>query len=218
MGDMEEANLRLQERFTVTYGDPDYSSFRQLRQGLENGGCGLNGALNPESRMERSQKSPQSMMKELADKFWEMVATVCGRKTCKEPVRKKADAHHQRIPVRLVSGGAREMADDLSIPDCETMQKDELAVTIRDEILKPDVMKKRMLLLTDMEMEAFEHALQKRSGYYPGPEELENLERPYELNYVFIYKDGLVEIPQETVQLYQMINMPEFQKERKEAS
>ena len=70
---MEEANLRLQERFTVTYGDPDYSSFGQLRQGLENGGCGLNGALKPESRMERSQKSPQSMMKELADKFWEMV-------------------------------------------------------------------------------------------------------------------------------------------------
>ena len=64
------------------------------------------------------------------------------------------------------------MADDLAIPDCETMQKDELTATIRDEILKPDVMKKRMLLLTDMEMEAFEHALQKRSGYYPGPEEL----------------------------------------------
>ena len=217
-GDMEEANLRLQERFTVTYGDPDYSSFGQLRQGLENGGCGLNGALKPESRMERIQKSPQSMMKELADKFWEMVESSAEERHVRNQSEKK------RTPTirEFLSGWSleelREMADDLSIPDCETMQKDELAVTIRDEILKPDVMKKRMLLLTDMEMEAFEHALQKRSGYYPGPEELENLERPYELNYVFIYKDGLVEIPQETVQVYQMINTPEFQKERKEAS
>ena len=47
---------------------------------------------------------------------------------------------------------------------------------------------------------------------------MEKLERLYGLHYIFIYADESVEIPQETVQAYQGIDTPEFQKERKEVS
>ena len=215
---MEAANNCLQERFTVTYGDPDYSSFEQLRLSAENGSCGLNGALEPKSRMERSRRSPQSLMKEMVEKFRDILDLYAE----KEQERNRTEKSRMLTIREFLSDWSmeelRELAEDLAVSNAGAMEKEELAGAVRDEILRPEVMEKRMLLLTDGEMEAFEHAMEKREGYYPEPEELNDLERLYELLYVFLYEDGYAEVPQEVAQAYQNINTPEFQRERKEVS
>ena len=216
--DMKTANNRLQERFTVTYGEADYSSFGQLRERLESGSCGLSGVREPEDRLERSRKSARSILKGFADAIQGLAEL--SAKTEREKNREESS----RTPTisEFLSDCSleelEEMAYDLAIPVHEEVEKEELAEAIRDEILKPEVMKQRMLLLTDPEIAAFEHAMEKSGRWCPEPEEMEKLERLYGLHYIFIYADESVEIPQETVQAYQGIDTPEFQKERKEVS
>ena len=108
-----------------------------------------------------------------------------------------------------------EIAEDLQLTNCRSLNKDALAERIRDELLKPGIMARRMLLLSDDEIREFEKAIEKENGYYPGRKELENLEKLYHLLYVMIYRDDYVQVPRETAEIYRKINTPEFQEERR---
>ena len=93
--------------------------------------------------------------------------------------------------------------------------KNSLAEKIRDEILKPEVMAKRMLLLSDAEIREFEKAVAKENGYYPDRKEMENLEKLYNLTYVMLYSDDYAEVPREAAEIYRTINTPAYQEERR---
>jgi hypothetical protein len=109
----------------------------------------------------------------------------------------------------------REMAEDLQISPYKSLNKNGLADKIRDEILKPENMAKRMLLLSDAEISEFEKAAARESGYYPNPAEMKNLERLYDLLYVLLYHDDYAEVPREVAERYRMINTPAYQEKRR---
>ena len=109
----------------------------------------------------------------------------------------------------------REMAEDLHLTRYKSLDKNSLAEKIRDEILKPEVMAKRMLLLSDAEIRGFEKAVAKENGYYPDRNEMENLEKLYNLTYVMLYSDDYAEVPREAAEIYRTINTPAYQEERR---
>ncbi len=108
-----------------------------------------------------------------------------------------------------------EMAEDLELSYYKALNKNSLAERIRDEILKPDVMAKRMLLLSDKEIQEFEEAAAKEKGFYTSREEMDNLEKLYDLAYVMFYSDDYAEVPREAVEIYKKINTPEYQEKRR---
>ena len=85
---------------------------------------------------------------------------------------------------------------------------------MRYEILKPEVMEKRMLLLSDAEIRELEKAIGKENGYYPDRKEVENLEKLYNLTYVILYSNDYAEGPREAAEIYKTINTPAYQEER----
>lgn len=108
-----------------------------------------------------------------------------------------------------------EMAADLKLSHYKAYNKNRLAEIIRDEILKPEIMKKRMLLLSDAEIQEFESAAAKENGFYPTPKEMKNLEKLYDLAYVMFYADDYAEVPKDAAEIYQTINTPAFQEKRR---
>lgn len=107
------------------------------------------------------------------------------------------------------------MAEDLHLTRYKSLNKTGLAEMIRDEVLKPEVMVGRMLLLSDAEMQEFEKAMAMENGYYPDMKEMQNLEKLYDLLYVMFYMDDYVEVPRDVAEVYRTINTPEFQEKRR---
>lgn len=215
--DVDEENQRLRERFFVSYGQADYSSYEELYQQLTAENYGLKGAETPVDRQERSQKSGQSVMQDLADALREMSEMKPEEKCPRDRKEKSRNPDIKEYLSGLTLNELRRMAADLSLSGFSKMKKEELAGALRDELLKPDVMEKRMLLLSDGEIEAFEKVMGKKDGCYPEPDELEKLERLYQLSYLMIYTDSCVEVPREAARTYERINTPEYQKRRREA-
>ena len=106
-----------------------------------------------------------------------------------------------------------EMAADLNLSRCKSLSKDSLAEKIREELLKPEVMQRRMLLLGDEEIQVFEKAMAKKGGFYPNREEMEHLEKLYDLTYVLLYSDDYAEVPKEVEEVYRQFNTPDLPEE-----
>ena len=111
----------------------------------------------------------------------------------------------------------RNMAYGLSIPGYGRMTKKELTEAVRNELLKPAVMEERLQLLSDGEIAAYEHAIREGGRYTPGPEELKQLERFYELGYIILYKNDRAEVPTDAAEAYRRIDTPEFREKRRGA-
>lgn len=157
--DMETVNRRLEQRYPIRYGEPDYRIYQSLKE-----------SRHPDIRaflLEESKKTLQ------------------------------------------------EMAEDLHLTRYKSLNKTGLAEMIRDEVLKPEVMAGRMLLLSDAEMQEFEKAMAMENGYYPDMKEMQNLEKLYDLLYVMFYMDDYVEVPRDVAEVYRTINTPEFQEKRR---
>ena len=156
--DMEIVNRRLEQRYPIRYGEPDYRMYQSLKE-----------SRHPDIRaflLEESKKTLQ------------------------------------------------EMAEDLHLTRYKSLNKTGLAEMIRDEVLKPEVMAGRMLLLSDAEMQEFEKAMAKENGYYPDMKEMQNLEKLYDLLYVMFYMDDYAEVPRDVAEVYRTINTPEYQEKR----
>ena len=109
----------------------------------------------------------------------------------------------------------RQEAKSLNLTRISSLTKGQLAERIKNEILKPEVMEHRMLFLSDEEIGAFEHALEKGCCYLPDYKEQPLLERLYDLLYIVVYWDDYVEVPAEVIRVYEEINTPKFQKKRR---
>lgn len=112
----------------------------------------------------------------------------------------------------------KEIAEELHLRRYKDLKKEELAEKIRNEILQTDTMRRRLLLLDEEEMEAFEEAVQRGCCYRPKKDILDKLETLYDLNYIAIYSDDNVAVPAEVAEVYQKINTPEYRLLRKQVS
>lgn len=97
------------------------------------------------------------------------------------------------------------------------LRKEELAQKLANEILTPSVMARRLITLGDRETAAFEAAM-NRKCFFPTEQEWEDLEAICEMDYISVYEDDYIEVPEEVTTVYSRINCPEFQRSRREES
>ena len=209
--DVEKANQELRGQFQVTYGDPDYRTFGELKQEMKTGSFGLRGAEKPVSRAERNEKSSETKLREFADLLQKHLAE-----------NRNAQERYTRNPemAEIMSSWTKEelksLAEDLELKGYHSLKKDILVCKIKEELLKPSVMERQMLMFSDEEIAAFESVL-KTTGYYPVRKDLELLEGFYNLAYVGIYNDNFAAVPDEVKKIYKKVNTPKFRKKRKRA-
>lgn len=209
--DVEKANQELRGQFQVTYGDPDYRTFDELKQEMKTGSFGLRGAEKPVSRAERNEKSSETKLREFADLLQKHLAE-----------NRNAQERYTRNPemAEIMSSWTEEelksLAEDLELKGYHSLKKDILVGKIKEELLKPSVMERQMMMFSDEEIAAFESVL-KTTGYYPVRKDLELLEGFYNLAYVGIYNDNFAAVPDEVKKVYKKVNTPKFRKKRKRA-
>ena len=209
--DAEKANQELRGQFQVTYGDPDYRTFDELKQEMKTGSFGLRGAEKPVSRAERNEKSSETKLREFADLLQKHLAE-----------NRNAQERYTRNPemAEIMSSWTKEelksLAEDLELKGYHSLKKDILVGKIKEELLKPSVMERQMMMFSDEEIAAFESVL-KTTGYYPVRKDLELLEGFYNLAYVGIYNDNFAAVPDEVKKVYKKVNTPKFRKKRKRA-
>ena len=207
--DVEKANQELRGQFQVTYGDPDYRTFDELKQEMKTGSFGLRGAEKPVSRTERNEKSSETKLREFADLLQKHLAE-----------NRNAQERYTRNPemAEIMSSWTKEelksLAEDLELKGYHSLKKDILVGKIKEELLKPSVMERQMMMFSDEEIAAFESVL-KTTGYYPVRKDLELLEGFYNLAYVGIYNDNFAAVPDEVKKVYKKVNTPKFRKKRK---
>ena len=209
--DVEKANQELRGQFQVTYGDPDYRTFGELKQEMKTGSFGLRGAEKPVSRAERNEKSTETKLREFADLLQKHLAE--NRNTLDRYAR------NPKMTAILSSWTKEELknlAEDLELKGYHSLKKDILVGKIKEELSKPSVMERQMLMFSDEEIAAFESVL-KTTGYYPVRKDLELLEGFYNLAYVGIYNDNFAAVPDEVKKVYKKVNTPKFRKKRKTA-
>lgn len=107
-----------------------------------------------------------------------------------------------------------QYAKDLNLRRLASLNKKELAEKIANEILSPSVMKKRLSLLDDFQIELFESLIEK--DILVGTDVLNMIELQIlvDLDYVVIYQNDTVEVPIDVKEAYCRINTADFQKQR----
>lgn len=209
-------NERLRERFSIRYGEPDYRSFEELLKAEKKGENGLRGASSPTDRTKRQKKSANTILKDFAGGLNRIWKGKHGGENLDEALA--GEEVRCRNIKEFLSDESREalleMAEEFELEDLQGLDAEELAERIQDKVLEPEVMEKRLLLLSDAEIEEFEEVIEL-NGYYPIPEIREKLVRFYEMSYVFLYADGYAEVPKAAVEVYKKINTPQFQEKRR---
>ncbi|RHV33620.1 hypothetical protein DXB59_11950 [Ruminococcus sp. OM05-10BH] len=209
--DVEKANQELRGQFQVTYGDPDYRTFGELKQEMKTGSFGLRGAEKPVSRAERNEKSTETKLREFADLLQKHLAE--NRNTLDRYAR---NPEMTAILSSWTKEELKNLAEDLELKGYHSLKKDILVGKIKEELSKPSVMERQMQMFSDEEIAAFESVL-KTTGYYPVRKDLELLEGFYNLAYVGIYNDNFAAVPDEVKKVYKKVNTPKFRKKRKTA-
>ena len=205
--DTDTVNWELEQRYPIRYGEPDYRTFEELREDVEHSDRGLTGACCPKDKTDRNNPSGKTVMLAFAD--------IIMQRHINEQEEKSRHPSIKEFLLEETKDTLQEMAKDLHLTRYKSLDKNSLAEKIRDEILKPEVMAKRMLLLSDAEIREFEKAVAKENGYYPDRKEMENLEKLYNLTYVMLYSDDYAEVPREAAEIYRTINTPAYQEERR---
>ena len=205
--DTDTVNWELEQRYPIRYGEPDYRTFEELREDVEHSDRGLTGACCPKDKTDRNNPSGKTVMRAFAD--------IIMQRHINEQEEKSRHPSIKEFLLEETKETLQEMAKDLHLTRYKSLDKNSLAEKISDEILKPEVMAKRMLLLSDAEIREFEKAVAKENGYYPDRKEMENLEKLYNLTYVMLYSDDYAEVPREAAEIYRTINTPAYQEERR---
>ena len=205
--DTDTVNWELEQRYPIRYGEPDYRTFEELREDVEHSDRGLTGACCPKDKTDRNNPSGKTVMRAFAD--------IIMQRHINEQEEKSRHPSIKEFLLEETKETLQEMAKDLHLTRYKSLDKNSLAEKISDEILKTEVMAKRMLLLSDAEIREFEKAVAKENGYYPDRKEMENLEKLYNLTYVMLYSDDYAEVPREAAEIYRTINTPAYQEERR---
>lgn len=106
-------------------------------------------------------------------------------------------------------------AKELGIRRVSGLNKAELAEKIANEILSPSVMKKRMSMLSDAEIQLFEKLLDCVNLYEPTEEEDEVLQTLYCWDYVVTDYRDRIEVPVDVENVYKKISTLAFHENRK---
>lgn len=220
--DAVEKNAVLKEKYQVHSGKEDYRNFRELQEDSESGKYGLQICENPKNRTGRNQLSMPDLINQFMDSTEiqreELLNSLLGGSPAKERKHIKKDQESREPSVKDMlstyeKNDLTDMAKELHLR-YSRLKKEDLAEKIANEILTPSVMRKRLLILEDYEIAAFEAAM-KRKCFFPTDQEWEDLDTVIGLDYIAYFGDECLEVPGEVIGAYQTMNTPEFRQERK---
>lgn len=205
----QEINQVLKEQYLVSYGEPDFRMSRDIQAEIEQGKYGLQGAKKVVSKTEHHKQSANNMLKVFAEEIMNHYNNASNKQMF----------HKDSLKSYLESDTKEKLkcyADELGIRHYSYLNKVELEEKIVNHILSPSVMKKRMCTLTDEQIAEFEIAIRCGNYYRPKKEALELLDALYDLDYIIIYSDDSVTVPDEVIEAYKTISTPEFHNLRRQ--
>lgn len=240
--DLEEMNSHLQETYSVTYKNVECKKQEAWYELYDHGEKGLPAKLNPKNDPKKIKKSADSCMREFSETIREYLFTdekdALQREIDKlqgelEALRKEVSMNSDTsvrektdIPCRNIQlkeflsyyskDDLMHYAKDLNLRRLTSLNKTELAEKISNEILSPSVMKKRLSLLDDSQIELFESLIGKDILVETNVVDMDDLQILEDLDYVVIYQNDTVEVPIDVKETYHRINTPDFQKQRKQ--
>ena len=107
----------------------------------------------------------------------------------------------------------RRTAKELRIPRYSVMEKDELCLALSTEILKPEVMRRRLLSLSTIHLDVFEQALaSEKTNILKGDLTKLLFEDIHNLFYAFVFPDDTVTIPFDVKDVCHKIDIPDIKK------
>ena len=107
------------------------------------------------------------------------------------------------------------IAEEIFLAGYRMMAEAELAQKLAEELLRPEVMKERLMTVPEESMEAMERAL-NRGCFCPDKKELELLLPIYELDYLIAYEDERTEVAADVRDVFSAINTSEYRLQRRE--
>ncbi len=227
--DMEEKNIHLKERFSVTYGQADHRTFPELLEAALGGETGLRGSVEAVSRTDRNQESAETRMKQVgavlrealmqkeANEALEQGYEALEHLHALEPSHDSDLSRNPKLQEYFMTATREELlkeAEKLHLEHCRSLKKAELAERIRDEILSPELMAQRFSDLREEEIRIFERAMEQ-GCFLPKEEEEMAFSMLHDLDYVVFYSDGYAEVPKEVAAAYSRINTPQYRDRRK---
>lgn len=216
--DVSRVNDILKEKYCVSYEEKeDFRRQGELYAEIDNGGRGLTGKVNPQNDPERIRKSSSCILGELVDQLDFLRDKL--REACAErELEQSLELSDTMLKEALGEYSIEELKDkavELNLYHYASLSRMQLQEKIANELLRPPVMRSRMCMLTDMQMEVFERILNEGKLYRFSEEEESAVDALYELDYIIEYNDGLAEVPPDVRVAYERINTPEFQEERR---
>ncbi|MFR5634627.1 MAG: IS1096 element passenger TnpR family protein [Monoglobales bacterium] len=169
---------------------------------------------------------PEEMNRKLQQRFF----MADGEKRQEEETEQKEDVIREESPVQeevyrgpllrdYLNAYDREdmehIAEEIFLPGYRMMAEAELAQKLSEELLRPEVMKERLMTVPEESIEAMERAL-NRGCFRPDKKELELLLPIYELDYLIAYEDEQAEIAADVSAVFSAMNTPEYRLQRRE--
>ncbi|MGL5436573.1 MAG: IS1096 element passenger TnpR family protein [Lachnospiraceae bacterium] len=226
---IEDVNDILEKRYAVSYGESDFRNRDDLLNGISSGTNGLTGSLEAVSKPDKYIKSSDRYMREIVEQLnikqgllrqiearKAEIQELKARDTKVQGVKGSRGTLKQSLLAIYTMPELKAYASRLHLNKVSALNKDKLTEKIKNEILSLPVMKRRLSVLTDEQIEAFERAISMGRLYRPQPEQLDILMSVYDLDYIIIYDDDFVEVPGEVMKNYTQINKPEFHQLRKQ--
>lgn len=226
VGSLDEVNAELKRKFSVTYGDMCFQKQGELYEKLARGEYGLCGSKNPVNDEKKIYKSADSIIKDMAEmihnKCMDAVRNYMEQKEIPPEKEPEKNPKRRRIMVKeALSCYSREdlldYAKELGISRVSGLKKSGLAEKIANEILSPSVMKKRMSILSDEQIQLFEELIGCERLYDPTEAEKKKLQMFYIWDYVVTDYQDLIEVPVDVEEVYKKISTPEFHESRQKA-
>ena len=109
----------------------------------------------------------------------------------------------------------RAMARDQKLPVSSGDTKEKMSRILADHLLKQETICRYFSLLTDQEIEAFEHILKEKGPVQIPPEQEDDFDMLRDIGYVFIGEDLMTDIPKELHSLYPDICNTAFHERRR---
>ena len=95
-------------------------------------------------------------------------------------------------------------------------RKDKMAYELARYLLTPDTMRELLLMATTEELDAFEEAMEQEC-HKPTDEEVDKLATLIDLNYIVVFEDDWIEVPDEVIVVYKILQRNDYRTFHKKA-
>lgn len=221
--DMEYVNQTLRESFFYTFGKADKRHQNEIYEDYFSGKYGLRATKRDKNKVIAGRTTEQETLDEAFQRFDKIFAAL--REYQEAVSSERNELSEEGFPMGqetlndifndFEKTNIKEIARNKGLVGVSNLKKEKLIDKLVTHMLRPEIMKKYLLCLTDDEIAEFENAC-KEELYLP--DEAGLLLPLYEAAYIGMLPDGRVTVPHQVREVYETIKGAEFDRERKRRS